>query len=78
LTEKDPDLNRKVRELLPNALVVHAELPEAEEPSDIRLEPGASPVGHYSAYHLRAHQHEADWAVLETFQNLYDQASVED
>jgi exonuclease SbcD len=78
LTEKDPDLNRKVRELLPNALVVRAELPEAEEPSDIRLEPGASPVGHYGAYHLRAHQQEADWAVLEAFQNLYDQASVED
>ena len=78
LTEKDPDLNRKVRELLPNALVVRAELPEPEEPSDARLEPGVSPVGHYGAYHLRAHQKEADWAVLETFQNLYDQSSMED
>lgn len=78
LTERDPDLNRKVRELLPNALVVRAELPETEEPPDIRLETGVSPVGHYRAYHLRVHQHEADWAVLETFQNLYDQASVED
>lgn len=78
LTERDPDLNRKVRELLPNALVVRAELPEAEELSDIRLEPGVSPAGHYSAYHLRAHQQEADWAVLEAFQNLYDQASLED
>jgi DNA repair protein SbcD/Mre11 len=78
LTERDPDLNRKVRELLPNALVVRAELPDVEEPSEIRLETGVSPVGHYRAYHLRVHQHEADWAVLETFQNLYDQASVED
>jgi exonuclease SbcD len=78
LTEKDPDLNRKVRELLPNALVVRAELPEAEEPSDIRLEIGVSPVAHYGAYHLRVHQREADLHVLETFQNLYDQASVED
>lgn len=78
LTERDPDLNRKVRELLPNALVVRAELPEAEEPADIRLEKGISPAGHYRAYHLRAHQHEADWAVLEAFQNLYDQASMED
>jgi exonuclease SbcD len=78
LTEKDPDLNRKVRELLPNALVVRAELPEAEEPPDLRLEKGLSPVGHYRAYHLRTHQQEADWAVLEAFQNLYDQASVED
>jgi exonuclease SbcD len=78
LTERDPDLNRKVRELLPNALVVRAELPETEEPADIRLEPGVPPVGHYGAYHLREHQHEADPAVLETFQDLYDQASLED
>lgn len=78
LTERDPDLNRKVRELLPNALVVRAELPEAEEPPEARLEPGLSPAGHYRAYHLRVHQREADWAVVETFQNLYDQAIVED
>jgi exonuclease SbcD len=78
LTEKDPDLNRKVRELLPNALVVRAELPEAEEQPDIRLETGVSPVGHYGAYHRRVYQREAELDVLETFQNLYDQASVED
>ena len=78
LTERDPDLNRKVRELLPNALVVRAELPEAEEQPVTRLETGLSPVGHYGAYHLRAHQQEADLFVLETFRNLYDQASVED
>jgi len=78
LTEKDPDLNRKVRELLPNALVVRAELPEAEEPSDIRLETGIPPVGHYAAYHLRVHQQAAEVAVLDTFQDLYDQVSGED
>ena len=78
LTEKDPDVNRKVRELLPNALVVRVELPEIEEPPEIRLEKGASPVGHYGAYHLRVHQHEADPAVLATFQDLYDEASRED
>jgi exonuclease SbcD len=78
LTERDPDLNRKVRELLPNALVVRAELPEVEEPEDIRLEKGISPVEHYAAYHLRMHQQPADWSVLEAFRNLYDQASLED
>jgi exonuclease SbcD len=78
LTEKDPDLNRKVRELLPNALVVRAELPEPEEQPEIHLEPEVTPLGHYGAYHLRAHQQEADLAVLETFQDLYDQASMED
>jgi exonuclease SbcD len=78
LTEKDPDLNRKVRQLLPNALVVRADLPEAEEPADLRLEKGLSPAEHYAAYHLRVHQQPADWSVLEAFQNLYDQAAVED
>ena len=78
LAERDPDLNRKVRELLPNALVVRAELPEAEEPPDIQLEMGVPPVRHYAAYHLRAHQEAAEVAVLDTFQDLYDQASVED
>ena len=78
LTERDPDLNRKVRALLPNALVVRAELPETEEPQVLRLETGASPVEHYRAYHLRVHQREAEPDVLETFQNFYDQAFVED
>ncbi|HYU34876.1 MAG TPA: exonuclease SbcCD subunit D [Thermoanaerobaculia bacterium] len=78
LTEKDPDINRKIRELLPNALVVRVELPEVEEQPAFRLETGVSPAGHYGAYHLRVHQHAADPAVLETFQNLYDEASWED
>lgn len=78
LMEKDPDLNRKVRELLPNALVVRAELPEPEEQPEVRLEKGVSPVGHYGAYHRREYQQEADLDVLETFQDLYDLASVED
>jgi exonuclease SbcD len=77
LTEKDPDLNRKVRELLPNALVVRAELPETEDEADFRLDARASPVGHYSAYHLREHQQEASLELLETFTDLYDRAFVE-
>jgi exonuclease SbcD len=78
LTERDPDLNRKVREMLPNALVVRAELPEVEEPPDVQLEMGVPPVRHYAAYHLREHQEAAEVAVLETFQDLYDQAFAED
>lgn len=78
LTERDPDLNRKVRELLPNALVVRAELPEPEEEADLWLDTGLSPVGHYGSYHVRAYQREADPAVLETFQSLYDASFAED
>jgi len=78
LTDPDPDLNRKVRELLPNALVVRAELPEVEEPPDIQLEMGVPPVRHYAAYHLREHEQAAELAVLDTFQDLYDQVAGED
>ncbi len=78
LTERDPDLNRKVRELLPNALVVRAELPEVEETPEIRLETGVPPVRHYAAYHLREHNEAAAVAVLDRFQDLYDDASRED
>jgi hypothetical protein len=42
------------------------------------LEKGLAPAAHYAAYHLRVHQQPADWSVLEAFQNLYDQAFVED
>ncbi|MES1244235.1 MAG: exonuclease SbcCD subunit D [Acidobacteriota bacterium] len=78
LPEKDPDLNRKVRELLPNALVVRAELPEPEEEPEIPLEAGLPPVKHYENYHRRVHQQEPEPVVLETFQDLYDHAFVED
>src|SRR3954452_7803413 len=78
LTKRDPDLNRKVRELLPNALVVRAELPEVEERPEIQLEMGVPPVRHYAAYHLREHNQAAELPVLDTFQDLYDQVSGED
>jgi exonuclease SbcD len=78
LPEKDPDLNRKVRALLPNALVVRAELPEVEERPDPRPESGASPDRLYAAYHLRTHQHPVELAVLDKFLDLLAQASGED
>jgi hypothetical protein len=57
---------------------VRAELPEVEEPPDIQLEMGVPPVHHYAAFHLREHQEAAELAVLDTFQDLYDQVSGED
>jgi len=78
LAAPDPDLNRKVRLLLPNALVVRAELPEVEEQEERPLEAGLPPVGHYAAYHFRVHERAADLAVLDTFQDLYDRAAGDD
>jgi DNA repair protein SbcD/Mre11 len=80
LDEPDPDVHRKVRARLPNALVVHSELPgggDDDAPGDreLRLEPGAAPVVHYAAYHRREHGREAEPSVLEAFEALHTAAS---
>jgi exonuclease SbcD len=75
LAEKDPDINRKVRDLLPNALVVRTELPESEQQGSIRHAEGASPAEHYSAYHRLEHRSDPDADVLETFQQLHAAAA---
>jgi hypothetical protein len=75
LAEKDPDINRKVRGMLPNALIVKTELPEAEEQRTIRPPEGASPAELYSAYYLHEHQSEPDPVVVEAFQQLHAVAS---
>lgn len=75
LAEKDPDLNRKVREILPNALVVRAELPEAEETHTARPDAGASPVEQYRAFHLREHQLPPEANVVEAFERIHAVAS---
>lgn len=75
LPEKDPDINRKVRDLLPNALVVRAELPDAGGRCPVPLDEGASPVEHYTGYHLREYQEEPSPDLVETFQQLHAAAS---
>ena len=61
--------------MLPDALVVHAELPAPEAPVSIRLDAGVSAVAHYAAFHLREHEREAEPAVLEAFEALHAEAS---
>lgn len=78
LARPDPDVSRKVRALLPNALVVHAELPDADAPARVRLDAGASPVARYGAFHAREHGREADAAALEAFGELYAEAAAEE
>jgi exonuclease SbcD len=74
----DPDLARKVRRRLPNALVVHAELPETPVLVAPRPMLGASVPDHYRAY-LKQHrgQEEPAPALMETFTSLYDSARGE-
>jgi exonuclease SbcD len=71
LSEPDPDLNRKVRELVPNALTVHAELPDVPLPAISSN--GRSPVEMYAEYHQRQHGRPPEPGVSEAFQQLYEQ-----
>lgn len=75
LAGRDPDINRKVRDILPNALIVKTEFPEAEQQRTIRLADGAAPAEHYSAYYLHEHQSDPEPDLVETFQQLYAAAS---
>ena len=74
LTEKDPDINRKVREILPNALIVRVDLPQAEVQDSDRPGAGAPATELYAAYHRRAHEREPEPMVLDTFGHLHEQA----
>jgi hypothetical protein len=78
LKEKDPDINRKVRELLPRTLVVKVEEPESERRHSERLGDGATPAEHYSAFHRREHHDAPHSDVIETFEDLYSAASGEE
>ena len=57
---------------------VRASSPKPRSRRRSKLETGVPPVRHYAAYDLRTHQQAAEVAVLDTFEDLYDQAFVED
>jgi exonuclease SbcD len=68
----DPDINGKVRRLLPNAVVVEVELPEPpEEVRDERPPPGSPPRELYRAYSMAQYGDEPDSNLLDTFDRLY-------
>ncbi len=76
LTVPDPDVAGKVRRLLPNAVVVRAELPDVESSDEEdRPPPGAPPAEVFAAYYRRQHGRPPEPALLETFEDLYRQAS---
>ena len=67
----DPDVNSKVRRLIPNAVAVEIELPEKAEEKDPSRPPGGSPPRElYQAYFQKEHGSEAEQQVVETFDRL--------
>lgn len=71
LEQPDPELNRKVRQLLPNALSVRPELPTAAvEAAPSRN--GKAPVEMYRDYCRQQYQCAPEAGVEQTFQALYE------
>jgi exonuclease SbcD len=75
LPAPDPDINSKVRRLLPNAVVVEVELPEVPDEIDKTRPPrGAPPRELYRAYFLNRHGDEPESELLEAFDRLHEGA----
>jgi exonuclease SbcD len=79
LAEPDPDLSRKVRALVPNAIVVRPALPERQPPDGPRDRPaaGAAPIELYRAYFRRDQGEPPDEEIEAAFQDLYAEAQGE-
>jgi exonuclease SbcD len=68
----DPDINGKVRRLLPNAVIVEVELPELPvESRDERPPHGSPPRELYRAYSMAHYGDEPDAKLLDAFDRLY-------
>ena len=72
LATSDPDVARKVRLLLPNAVVVNALPVDARIHDGDRPQPGAAPRDLYAAYHKKEHHREPETELLVAFDELRD------
>ncbi len=72
LTQPDPDVNGKIRRLLPNAVTVDVELPKHPEDEQTHRPPlGATPAELYRAYLLQHNRDEPERNLVEAFERLY-------
>ncbi len=78
LTTPDPDINGKVRRLLPNALVVEAKLPQEDEQQPEVDRASLSPAELFRAYFRNKHGAEPADNLLEMFKELRRQAEGSD
>jgi exonuclease SbcD len=74
LSARDPDINGKVRRLLPNAVSVIVELPESEAPAGAVSTKELRPTELYRAYHRVAHGAEPGGELVEAFDRLWAEA----
>ena len=74
LTEMEPDIVKRVREQVPNAVAVQVKLPEIEATVMARPEREATPVELYRAYCERRYEMAPEPALIEAFGLLWDAA----
>jgi exonuclease SbcD len=77
LTGRDPDVNSKVRRLLPNAVSVDVELAESEAIAPPASTRGLRPIELYRAYHRGEHGAEPEPPVAAAFEQLLATAEGE-
>jgi len=70
----DPDLNSRVRRLVPNVVSVQIELPERAEEDRSRPPPGSQPRDLYLAYCRERHHAPPEKELAETFDRLLEEA----
>lgn len=73
LEQRIPDLNARIRRMLPNAVSVQEVLPETAPAPDIVRTSSMSPSEAYRAYFEIAHGRPANDALVERFTSLYEQ-----
>jgi exonuclease SbcD len=78
LPAADPDVNRKVRQLVPNAVAVEVELPQKVEEARPRPPSGSPPRRLYEAYFRRRHGRPPERELLATFDKLLAQSEGDD
>jgi hypothetical protein len=72
--QPDPDLNSRVKRLLPNAVIVRVERPQIDPPSPVVSTKGVRPADLYRAYHRATHGRDASDALVAEFERLWDEA----
>lgn len=74
LDRPDPDINRRIRNLLPNAVSVDCEIPREQSREEGEPLESMSPADAYRRYFRAAHGREASLEVIEAFNRLREEA----
>jgi DNA repair protein SbcD/Mre11 len=72
--EPDPDLNSRVKRLLPNAVIVRVERPQVDPVTPLVSTKGVRPADLYRAYHRATHGRDASDALVSEFERLWAEA----